>query len=84
MSDRYADSPSRQVDPAQMRAILRNATARRPKRRHPAELTSDRLAEHLEQWPDTADGALRDEISHVRHWLESIADGTVGEQEDDQ
>lgn len=47
---------------------------RTPARRHPAEVTSDRLAEHLERWYDTTDGHLRDQIAAVRDWLERVAD----------
>lgn len=43
-------------------------------RRHPAEVTSDRLAEALDRWPDAFDGADRDAIGHLRFLLEEIAD----------
>ena len=43
-------------------------------RRHPAEVTAERLLDHLERWFDSTDGELRDEISHVRHWLLTIAE----------
>lgn len=51
----------------------RDSRKRRP-RRHPAEITSDRLAEHLERWYDTTNGPLRDAIARVRDWLEDRAD----------
>lgn len=49
-------------------------------RRHPAEVTADRLGDHLEKWFDTTDGALRDEISHVRHWLQERAEDARGSE----
>lgn len=45
-------------------------------KRHPCEVTSDRLAEHLEQYFDNLSGGERDEISHVRFLLEEIAEGS--------
>ncbi len=44
-------------------------------KRHPCEVTSDRLAEHLEQYIDKLSGAERDEVSRVRFLLEEIAEG---------
>lgn len=43
--------------------------------RHPCEVTSDRLADHLERYHEKMSGAERDEISHVRFLLEEIAEG---------
>lgn len=43
-------------------------------RRHPCEVTSDRLADHVEQYYDKFTGAERDALSLVRHVLEQIAD----------
>jgi hypothetical protein len=37
-------------------------------------VTSDRLADHLDRYYDETDGALRDEISRVRDWLERMAE----------
>ncbi len=53
------------------------ATARKRKqhRTHPATVTSDRLADHLDRWYDKTDGHLRDDISRVRAWLDDIAEG---------
>jgi hypothetical protein len=45
------------------------------RRRHPAEVTLVRLAEALEKWPDSFDGATRDEVSHIIHILDQIAEG---------
>jgi hypothetical protein len=42
-------------------------------RRHPAEVTSDRLADALDKWPERFDGHARDEIAHIRRILEDIA-----------
>jgi hypothetical protein len=45
------------------------------KRRHPAEVTSDRLAEASERWYDRLTGEERDMIGLLRHALEQIAEG---------
>lgn len=47
--------------------------ARRRDKRHPAEVTADRLADHLDKWFDTTDGSLRDAIGRVRDWLDQRA-----------
>lgn len=44
-------------------------------RRHPCEVTSDRLMDHLEKYLDKFDGKERDAISSVRFMLQEIADG---------
>jgi hypothetical protein len=44
-------------------------------RRHPAEVTADRLLGHVEQWFDKFTPAERDELSHVRFVLQQIAEG---------
>jgi len=49
-------------------------TERIPKR-HPCEVTADRLLADLERYPDAFDGAARDEVGHIRHILHCIADG---------
>jgi len=36
-----------------------------PKRRHPAQVTADRLGNHVETYYDFMDGADRDDISRV-------------------
>ena len=46
---------------------------RRPPR-HPAEVTSDRLGDHLDRWYDKTDGPMRDAIAKVRDWLEQRAE----------
>lgn len=46
---------------------------RRP-RRHPAEVTSDRLLEALEHWPNAFDGADRDAVARIRAILANIAE----------
>jgi hypothetical protein len=43
-------------------------------RRHPAEVTSDRLADMLDKWPDKFDGSSRDMVAHLRFILEGIAE----------
>lgn len=45
-----------------------------PTRRHPAEVTSDRLLEHYEKWFDRLSGEERDAISKVRNALQNIAE----------
>jgi hypothetical protein len=45
------------------------------KRRHPCEVTADRLGDHLEHWPEKWDGAERDALALVRFVLQQIADG---------
>lgn len=44
-------------------------------KRHPAEVTSDRLAEASERWCDKLTGVERDMIGCIRHALEEIAEG---------
>jgi len=43
-------------------------------RRHPAEVTSDRLLDAVERWPDKFDGGERDMIGVIRNRLNQIAD----------
>jgi hypothetical protein len=49
--------------------------AEQPKsgRRHPLEVTSDRLADFLDQYGARLDGEQRDMVSRVRHLLETLA-----------
>lgn len=42
-------------------------------RRHPAEVTSDRLAAAAEKWHDHFTGEERDSIARIRRALERIA-----------
>lgn len=44
-------------------------------RRHPAELTSDRLADASERWNDKFTGEERDMIGRLRFALHEIAKG---------
>lgn len=44
------------------------------KRRHPCEVTADRLLSHLEKYFDETDGELRDAVGLVRSWLFEIAE----------
>jgi len=44
-------------------------------KRHPCEITADRLAKHIEDYHDKLDGAERDEFSLVKFILDEIADG---------
>lgn len=50
-------------------------------RRHPAEVTSDRLADALERWPERFDGHLRDAIGELRFALEQIAAGSTEDED---
>ena len=45
-------------------------------RRHPAEVTSDRLGDAVTDWYDLMTGSERDAIAEVRQVLEEIAEGT--------
>lgn len=46
------------------------------RRRHPAEVTSDRLGDHYSDWNEKFSGAELDMISDIRQALEEIAEGT--------
>ena len=43
-------------------------------RRHPAEVTADRLGDQLDRWFERSDGSTRDAIGRVRAWLDQIAE----------
>jgi hypothetical protein len=43
-------------------------------KRHPLEVTSDRLAEHVERHYESTTGGVRDAVSRVRDWLELTAE----------
>jgi len=43
-------------------------------RRHPAEVTADRLGDHYEKWWDRMSGAERDALSLTRFVLQRIAE----------
>ena len=45
-------------------------------RRHPAEVTSDRLGDAAVRWHPLMTGSERDALATVRFVLEEIADGT--------
>lgn len=42
-------------------------------RRHSTEVTSDRIKEAMDKWPDDFDGQDRDMASQIIHILEEIA-----------
>lgn len=46
-------------------------------RRHPAEVTCDRLGEHYEEYFDDLTAGERDAISTIREALERIAEGAT-------
>jgi hypothetical protein len=48
---------------------------RRGYRRHPLEVTVDRLRDHYERYWELLTGPERDQLSHVIYVLEEIADG---------
>lgn len=48
---------------------------RRHYRRHPAEVTADRLTQHAEEYVDKLDGQERDDFGIVIHILQEIAEG---------
>lgn len=54
--------------------------ANRPRlpRRHPAEVTSDRLGQHYADWYDILTPHEREAISRVRDALENIAAAAIG------
>lgn len=58
---------------AAMREVFRRHLPRH--RRHPAEVTSDRLAEAREKWLEHFTGTELDMIGHLRDRLEEIAAG---------
>lgn len=47
-------------------------------RRHPAEVTSDRLLDAVERWHDRFTGPQRDAIAAIRSVLEEIAEQETG------
>jgi hypothetical protein len=56
---------------AAITAALREAPGGR---RHPCEVTADRLGDHLDRYPDAFDGADRDRVAVIRHVLQDIAE----------
>lgn len=44
-------------------------------RRHPADVTADRLSDHVTQWNEKFSGAELDDISFIIHALREIAVG---------
>ena len=49
-------------------------------RRHPAEVTADRLGDAVEKWFDKFSGEDRDAVGRIRYVLQEIADGTAEDQ----
>lgn len=60
------------------KAVSRALTGRR-RRRHPAEVTSDRLLAAVERWHDRFTGQQRDAIAGIRVVLEEIAEQESGD-----
>ncbi len=73
MSKQYSDETA-----ARVRAVIRTALRDAPTkgRRHPAEVTADRLGDHLIRYGDDLDGATRDAFALVRHVLNAWATDT--------
>lgn len=46
-------------------------------RRHPAEVTGDRLRDALDKWPDAFDAGDRDAIGRILFVLDEIVEGRV-------
>lgn len=44
-------------------------------RSHPAEVTADRLGDHVERWHEKFSPQERDDIAAIRHALFEIAEG---------
>lgn len=60
---------------ARVNAVIKKALREsRQTRRHPAEVTADRLADTMDRYPDDFDGSARDDIAHIRFLLQEIAD----------
>jgi hypothetical protein len=60
-----------------IRAAFTSALAATPRgRRHPAEVTSDRLGDASATWGDLMSGQELDALALVRQALEEIANGT--------
>jgi hypothetical protein len=66
----YTPDQKRAVNAAISSALRASTT----KRRHPCEVTSDRLADHIGAYFDQLSPAERDAVAHVRHILETIAE----------
>ena len=64
----------------EVRAIIDKALRGTRVRRHPAEVTSDRLGDAAARWHDQFTGTQLDAISEIRDVLERIAEN-VGEAE---
>lgn len=62
----------------QVRSLIAERTKAYRYRRHPAEVTADRLRDALDKWPDQFDGAARDAIGLLIFTLEQIAAPVAG------
>lgn len=70
------DYPSKAVRAALDKAL--RETRRKVSKRHPAEVTSDRLGDAVTRWGDKMTGQELDAIGQIRHALEEIAEGRRG------
>lgn len=61
------------------RIITKSLRGYKAAKRHPCEVTADRLGDHLDRYPEAFDGATRDEIAHLRYVLQEIAIAERGE-----
>ncbi len=66
--------PAKEVG-AVIDAALRDARKAKPSRRHPAEVTSDRLGDAVSRWGDLLTGKEKDMIAQLRDAFEEIAEG---------
>jgi hypothetical protein len=63
------------TESARVSAIITNALREsKSTKRHPCEVTADRIGDHLDKYPEDFDGATRDDVGHLRHILQNIAD----------
>lgn len=67
--------PKAAVRDAITSALAGSSTSR--SRRHPCEVTSDRLAGHVERFHALLDGVDRDAVARVRQLLERLAEYDV-------
>lgn len=63
--------------PTDRSTVIGSWSRRRRPPRHPAEVTADRLGDHLDRWFDTTNGELRDAIAKVRDWLDQRSESAL-------
>ncbi|MER5608319.1 hypothetical protein AB0F93_03685 [Micromonospora tulbaghiae] len=71
--------PANPYPVAEVRSVLDRALSEMKRtRRHPAEVTSDRLGDASRRWGAVFTGAELDAIGQIRQALEEIAEGKRG------